>query len=73
MEKRYLTKQEVSELTGISISTLNYWVYSKNNIPFIRAGGKILFDIKDVENFLDKNKIRPEGSTRRDRKKSELC
>ena len=57
LQKIYWDKKEVEEVTGIKVATLNRWIFEKINLPFIRTGGKIYYDRKDVEAFMAKNKV----------------
>ena len=59
MEKKYLNKKDVFKMTGISIATLNRWIHLKKNIPFIKAGKRVLYDPYDVKKFMDENKVIP--------------
>ena len=57
--KRVLTLSDVSELTGLSKSTL-YKLTCTNGIPFYRNdGGKLLFfDKNEIENWCLKHRIK---------------
>ena len=37
-------------------NTIYSWV-SKNYIPYAKVGRKLIFDLKDIEKFIDENKI----------------
>lgn len=51
MEK-LLTPQEVSEILGVSKKTVCYTL----NLPYIKIAGKRMYQKKDIENFINKNK-----------------
>tara|TARA_B100000315_G_C14023541_1_gene339926 strand:- start:285 stop:470 length:186 start_codon:yes stop_codon:yes gene_type:complete len=59
MKKEYLDKKDIFKMTGISIATLNRWIHLKKNIPFIKAGKRVLYDPKDVKSFMNANKVIP--------------
>lgn len=53
MNKRYLSPEEVSNLIGVKRTTLATWrVRNVYNIPFIKVGRKVAYDIRDIEAFL---------------------
>lgn len=51
MEK-LLTPQEVSEILGVSVKIVCYTL----NLPYIKIAGKRMYQKKDIENFINKNK-----------------
>ena len=57
INRKYIDKREVAAITGLSVSTLNRWVFLKIHIPFIKAGGRILFEKSDINDFMSKNKV----------------
>ena len=61
-KKQLISIKELSEITGISVGTL-YNMKAKKTLPFayVKIGTRtIKFDIIDVENWIEKNKIKPE-------------
>ena len=59
MLKKYLCQKEVSALTGLSIPTLQRWVWKRLELPFIKAGRRVLYDLDDINQYMKKNKITP--------------
>lgn len=55
LDKEYLTPQEVAEILNVKLSTLSVWRSHKINLPYIKKYKEILYDSKDVKNFLDKH------------------
>lgn len=49
---RLLTSQEVSEILGVTKRVVCYTL----NIPYIKVAGKRMYQKKDIENFINKNK-----------------
>jgi predicted DNA-binding transcriptional regulator AlpA len=50
---RFLTEVEVSELTGLSVSTLRNWRCLNKGPRYMRPGGRaIRYAISDVEKFM---------------------
>ena len=59
MEKRLLNIKEASEYLGVKENTLYCWV-SQKKIPYVKLGRRTLFDIEDLNKFIEENKIRAE-------------
>lgn len=51
MEK-LLTSEEVGEILGVTKKTVCYTL----SIPYIKVAGKRMYQKKDIENFIQKNK-----------------
>lgn len=58
-EKRILSIKEASEYLGVSVRTLYDWAYQKKELPFIKLGGKLAYDIKDLEKYIERKKVHP--------------
>jgi excisionase family DNA binding protein len=56
MEKRLLSVKELSEYLGIKAHTLYTWV-SQKRIPYVKCGRLTKFDIKAIDNWIDRNKM----------------
>jgi excisionase family DNA binding protein len=56
-ERRLLSVKEASRMLGISIHTLYSWA-SQRRIPFVKCGRRTEFDVKDLEEWIEKNKTR---------------
>ena len=59
-EKKFLTKKELAELLGLSIYTIDAWVSQRREIPFVKMGKRVMFDIEDVQEWVESQKVRPE-------------
>ena len=55
--KKYLTVSETAKYLSIAGSTV-YELIKERQIPHSRIKGKILIDIKDIDNFFRKNKVK---------------
>jgi len=56
MQKRYLTLKEAAQYLGLSESYL-YKATAKKEIPFIRLGRKLIFDIRKLDDLMKQNTI----------------
>jgi excisionase family DNA binding protein len=53
-KKRLLTIEEAAQYIGHSPQTIRNRLFEKNlGIPFCRVGRKILFDLKDLDKWVD--------------------
>lgn len=58
-EGRFLTKKEVAALLHFSVSTIDTWVSQRREIPFIKIGGRVRFDRRDIEKWVVSKKVQP--------------
>ena len=54
-EFNYLTIEEVAEMLKVARSTV--YKYKEMGLPFIKLGKVIRFELKDVVNWVDQQKI----------------
>jgi excisionase family DNA binding protein len=59
MKRNFLSKKELSEFLGISIFTIDSWVSERREIPFIKMGKRVMFDLSDVLSWIENKKVRP--------------
>jgi excisionase family DNA binding protein len=55
--KKYLTVNEAAEYLNIASSTV-YELIRERQIPHSKIKTKILIDVKDIDNFFRKNKVK---------------
>ena len=57
--QRYFSRKQLSEWLGVSIQTIDIW-RKRGYLPYIKMGGntnaKVLFDKRDVEEYLERRK-----------------
>lgn len=58
-QQRYLTPESTAKLVHRSAGTLANDRWSGRGLPYIKVGGRILYDLKDIEKFMERHKIRP--------------
>ena len=56
LEKRFLTKRELAEYIGMSEYTIDSWVSERREVPFVRMGRRVKFDMRDVEKWVEHSK-----------------
>ena len=61
--KRFLSKRELSEFLGISIFTVDSWVSERREVPFIKMGRRVMFDLADVLAWVESKKVHPKQFT----------
>ncbi len=54
--QRYITEIKLEEMTGRSRKSWQRDRIKGGGIKFIRCGGKILYDLRDVEAYMEANK-----------------
>jgi excisionase family DNA binding protein len=59
LPKRLMTIQEVTELTGLSVSTL-YKMVSQHRVPFVKLGGALRFHPVELEEWIKLHSVTPE-------------
>lgn len=72
--KRYMSRAEVADYTGIAASTINNYHTAGQGPLMIRIGGRVVYDLHDVDAWLAAFKVDPankpvreEGKGRRGR------
>lgn len=55
LDRRLIDVKEAAKLLNISVHTVYSWV-SQRRIPFVKLGRRTEFDIKDLEDWIEKNK-----------------
>jgi len=55
-EMKLLSKKEVCEILGIKPSTLDKLI-RQGKIRMVRFNRRVLFDLKDIQDFVEKHKI----------------
>lgn len=58
MEKILINIKELSELLGISVSTLYTWV-SQRKIPYSKIGHSVKFDLTRMEKWIKEHSVEP--------------
>jgi len=46
-------------MLGISVFTLDSWVSEKREIPFVKMGKRVMFDMNDILEWIRNNKVHP--------------
>ena len=62
MEKRILNVKELAEYLGFAPGTVYNWVCLKK-VPYIKIGGRVKFDIQDINKIVERLKIEPHKDT----------
>lgn len=54
---RYITESQLAKVTKRSVKSWQRDRIKGGSIPFIRCGGKILYDMQDVESWMNSHKF----------------
>jgi hypothetical protein len=65
--RQLFNAEEVSEMTGVPLSTLAQWRYRKQGIPYLRIGRLVRYDAVDVDSFLQRCRVEVRGQLTRKR------
>ena len=57
--RRLVSTKELSEMWGMPESTLRYWRSAEMGPPYVKLGGRIKYDLADVESYVRANKRTP--------------
>ena len=59
--QQYVNEDEVAQLTRLAVQTLRNWRHQRRGFPYIKLGRRVLYPLKDIEQFLEERIIRPEA------------
>jgi hypothetical protein len=57
--RRLVSTKELAEIWGVPESTLRYWRCAETGPPYVKLGGRIKYDLADVELYVRANKRMP--------------
>ncbi|MDA3813942.1 MAG: helix-turn-helix domain-containing protein [Candidatus Cloacimonetes bacterium] len=57
--KPYLSLSETCEYLSLSKACIYSWTSKKINLPFHKIGKKLLLKVSDLDEFIEKNRIKP--------------
>lgn len=60
MQEKLLTVREASKILGLKPKTLYQWKWMKQNLVFVKVGKSLRISEKDLRNFIQKNRRKPE-------------
>jgi len=58
---RYLTEKEVSQITGLALSTLRNARFQSRGFPYVKIGRAVRYSEKDVIRYMESRKVLPTG------------
>ena len=59
-QPKYLTEDEVSEITKMSLSTLRNNRFMRKGISYVKIGRSVRYNLSDVIQFMESRKIQTE-------------
>ena len=66
-EVRYITEQQVADITGFALSTLRNHRHHRRGIPYLKCGRAIRYSLGDVLSYMESRRISTEEDHRNDR------
>ena len=70
-KKTLFNETEISELTGISMSTLRSHRHLRRGLPYVKIGNLVRYDYAEVKRHLESQTIHPNAAPIRTRNKRE--
>ena len=61
MEQKYVNEKKVAELIDLGVQTLRNDRHLGRGLPYSKKGRSVRYALDDVEKYMEKNKVRPEG------------
>lgn len=58
---RYVTENEVADLTSLSVQRLRNDRFQQKGIPYVKIGRSVRYNLEDVINFMESRKIQTSG------------
>jgi hypothetical protein len=53
----YVTPTRAAEILHLAVGTLAVWRCTKRyDLPYVKAGGRVRYDIRDIDAFIQKNR-----------------
>ncbi len=68
--RRLITVKEASQYLSLSTDTV-YRMASQKKLPYLKVGGRVLFDVKALDHWIDRHMIKEKG-WRREELKAEI-
>lgn len=54
-EEKLIDENQLAELTGLAVRTLQAWRYRGDGPPYMKLGSAVRYRLSDVEEWLEKN------------------
>lgn len=63
--KRLITAKEASQYLSVSTDTI-YHMAATKKLPYIKIGGRVLFDLKALDRWIDRHLVQEKGEKRQE-------
>jgi excisionase family DNA binding protein len=63
--RRLITAKEASQYLSVSTDTI-YHMAATKKIPYIKIGGRVLFDLKALDRWIDRHLVQEKGEKRQE-------
>ncbi|MCP4354826.1 MAG: helix-turn-helix domain-containing protein [Proteobacteria bacterium] len=62
MNKRLLKPQQVAEILGVTVETLNVWRATKRYpLNYVKIGRSVMYRIEDIDNYINSRLVENMG------------
>ena len=59
-----LDERQASKVLGMAVQTLRNWRHQRRGPVYVKLGRSVRYQMDDLENYIQKQKIDPEGGAR---------
>lgn len=56
-----MTVDQAADYLGVSVGTLYNWSSQRKNIPFVKFGRLLRFDVRQLDAFMERCEVYPQG------------
>ena len=57
--RRFLNEKQTASYLGLSVKTLQRYRLTESCLPYIKLGKRVLYDMNDLNEYMESNKINP--------------
>jgi len=57
-----VNEKKAAEILDVAVQTLRNWRFLQRGPDYLRLGRCIRYRVDDLENYVERNKVNPEGS-----------
>jgi excisionase family DNA binding protein len=57
VQPRLVDEHEAASILGLSVKTLRRWRWAGREVPFIKLGGSVRYDLADLQAYIDGHRV----------------
>jgi predicted DNA-binding transcriptional regulator AlpA len=55
-QPRLVDERQAATILGMSVKTLQRWRWAGREVPFIKLGGSVRYDLRDLQTYIDEHR-----------------